>query len=676
MAMDVAGAEALLKAAPSRTPEHLRSHIFPGEQRRPSGPAGWLITVASAGLILFTLYMGLFGAIGQIGTNALHLAITIPLSILVYRADKKPPERGEQPSRLDWLLAALACASFLWAYWWQDRFEQRMIYVDEVEWPDLLMGIIAIVMTLEATRRTLDMVIVWMTLAFGCYALFGPYFPGLFEHKGTTIVMLVEHLYLIPEGLFNVIMTIAATFLFTFLLFGALLQVSGGERAFMAMAMAFAGGLRGGPAKVATVASALMGTISGSTVSNVVTTGSLTIPLMKKIGYRPEEAGAIETVASVGGALMPPVMGAGVFLMSALTGLPLITILQYSVAPAILYYTSLYFYVDIKARKHRLQGLPREVLPARLDSIFRALHLFIPIGVLIWLMMIGYTPFFASSACVIVVFFAAQLRRETRISLHQLLVGLEAATRLGLTVSSLSAASALIFGVMTITGLLVKATSIFLALAGGSLPILLVLIGVAAYIVGLGLPVTATYVIVAALGTSALGELGVGILAAHLVIFWNAQNATISPPVALTAHVAATIAKANSLRTANWAVLMAKPIFIMPFVFAYGNFLHDDPLEILFEFAGQFAFYASMPVVIEGFLLGPVGILARALFALGGAASFWSTFGPSSEGWPWFLAALALFGSAYALHRAETRAAAGEAGAGSVAPTAIEEGGE
>jgi TRAP transporter 4TM/12TM fusion protein len=644
-------------AEPRSSLTALRDHMYPPGQRRPGGIMGVVVSAGSVGLIGLTLYMGIFGTFGQIGTNALHLAIAIPLVFLLYPARKGAEHTVTPPSLPDIALAGAALAAFGWAYVSQERFSDRMIYIDAVEWYDFAFGMAAILVTLEATRRALDMIIVWLTLLFGAYALTGPIWPGLFEHRGMSLEALVEYLYLVPEGLFSSLMTIAATFLFTFLLFGAMLQASGGERTFMNLAMAAAGHRRGGPAKVAVIGSALMGTLSGSTVSNVVMTGSITIPLMKRLGYKPEEAGAIETVAGVGGALMPPVMGAGVFLMAAFTGVPLITILQYSVAPAILYYAALYFYVDIKARKHNIVGLPADQLPRLSSSFARALPLFVPIAVLVGLMVWGFTPFYASSVCVIALYAIAQLRRETRVSFRQLLIALESATRSGLNISTLSASSAMVFGVMITTALVVKSTSIFLSLAGGSIFLLIILIGVAAYIVGLAMPVTATYVIVSALGAGALGELGVPILAAHLIIFWHSQNATISPPIALTAQIAATIAKASPLKTANQAVLMANAIFVVPFIFAYGSLLSPNWFEVIFDFVALLGFFFCGTVVYEGHWTRRLDWLERGLFALAGVLLIVATLGPMAQGWPFLIGGGAAFLIATALQRRPVAAA-------------------
>ena len=262
--------------------------------------------MASVGLTVFTLYMGFHITLGPIVTRAAHLMVVIPLAFLLYPARKRLPHGG--PSPVDYFLAAAASAAFAWAIVSAERFEARFAYFDPVEPLDLVFGVLALVTVFEATRRTVGSSIVVLNLVFIVYALTGPYWPGVLQHKGTSFPFLIEHLYMLSDGLFNFITGIMATFLFTFLAFGAFLRVSGADRFFTDFAFAVAGNRRGGPAKVAIISSALMGMLSGSTVSNVATTGTMTIPMMIRMGFKPHEAGAIESTASLGGALMPPLV--------------------------------------------------------------------------------------------------------------------------------------------------------------------------------------------------------------------------------------------------------------------------------------------------------------------------------------------------------------------------------
>lgn len=627
---------------PSQTPsvdtqptelEALRDRVFPKAQRRLTGPLRAIVTVASVGLTVFTLYMGFHITLGPIVTRAAHLMVVIPLAFLLYPARKRLPHGG--PSPVDYALAAAAGAAFAWAIVSAERFEARFAYYDPVEPLDFVFGVVALVTVFEATRRTVGSTIVVLNLVFMVYALTGPYWPGVLQHKGTSFPFLIEHLYMLSDGLFNFITGIMATFLFTFLAFGAFLRVSGADRFFTDFAFAVAGNRRGGPAKVAIISSALMGMLSGSTVSNVATTGTMTIPMMIRMGFKPHEAGAIESTASLGGALMPPLMGAGVFIMAAFTGVPLVTILGYSILPAVLYFASIYFHVDSKARKEGIKPIPLEQLPRVAEVAKTQGHVVLPILVLISLLLMDYTPFFASSASVLTIVAVSMLRQSTRLTPPKLLAALEATTRVAVTVSSLSASAAVIYGVITATGLLVKVTSVLLSAADGSVFIAIVLIAAMSYILGMGLPVTASYVLIAALGAPALADMGLPILAAHLIIFWFSQDSTITPPICMTAFVAASIAEASPMRTGWECVRMAKALYILPFMFAFSGLLSESPTEIFFDFAVLFCALALLPLAIEGYWTRPLHLLERAIFSLVSAGFLKSALGPAEAGWPW-----------------------------------------
>ena len=627
---------------PSQTPsvdtqptelEALRDRVFPKAQRRLTGPLRAIVTVASVGLTVFTLYMGFHITLGPIVTRAAHLMVVIPLAFLLYPARKRLPHGG--PSPVDYALAAAASAAFAWAIVSAERFEARFAYFDPVEPLDLVFGVLALVTVFEATRRTVGSTIVVLNLVFIVYALTGPYWPGVLQHKGTSFPFLIEHLYMLSDGLFNFITGIMATFLFTFLAFGAFLRVSGADRFFTDFAFAVAGNRRGGPAKVAIISSALMGMLSGSTVSNVATTGTMTIPMMIRMGFKPHEAGAIESTASLGGALMPPLMGAGVFIMAAFTGVPLVSILGYSILPAVLYFASIYFHVDSKARKQGIKPIPLDQLPRIAEVAKTQGHVVLPILVLISLLLMDYTPFFASSASVLTIVAVSMLRQSTRLTPPKLLAALEATTRVAVTVSSLSASAAVIYGVITATGLLVKVTSILLSTADGSVFIAIVLIAAMSYILGMGLPVTASYVLIAALGAPALADMGLPILAAHLIIFWFSQDSTITPPICMTAFVAASIAEASPMRTGWECVRMAKALYIVPFMFAFSGLLSESPTEILFDFAVLFCALALLPLALEGYWTRPLHLLERAILSLVSAGFLKSALGPAEAGWPW-----------------------------------------
>ncbi|MEQ8919679.1 MAG: TRAP transporter fused permease subunit [Marinovum algicola] len=621
----------------------LRNRVFPPDQRQPGGVAGIAISVVSVLFCLMTLGMAFQVVITPIQVSMLHLAIAIPMTFMLYPALFRPEgSESRLPTPADFLFAALALAAFAWALWSYQRFQSRMPFVGEIKTADLIFGVIAIVTVFEATRRTVGMAIVYINIVFIIYALTGPYWPSLFSHRGSSFVDIIENLYMLPSGMFNFIMNIMATFIFTFLTLGAFLRVSGGDQTFNDLSMAIAGGRRGGPAKVAVVSSSLMGMLSGSTISNVVTTGTMTIPLMIRSGFKRHEAAAIEATASLGGALTPPLMGAGVFIMAEFVGLPVSTILIYSVLPAMLYYVALYAYVDIKARKRDMSGLPRDSLP-KLGLVLRlGGHVFIPILALIYLMLAGYTPYFASSACVLLTVLVSFIRRRTALTPSKLAVALETASRIVLTVSALGASAALIYGVISLTGLLVKVTGIILMLTGGSLFLGIVYVALMSYVLGMGLPVTAAYVLIAALGAPALSELGLSMFAAHLIIFWFSMDSTITPPICMTAIVAARIAGAPPMKTGFQSVLLAKALYVIPFAFAYGDLLSSNPVEIAFDVGALFVLFAGLPIAIEGYWTRALTVIERLILAGGCCLAFVAVMGSWSAGLPWLLAALAI----------------------------------
>ena len=606
-----------------------RERTFPREQRMPRGVLRLLITLICATLTLVTLYFAFTVAPDQIEARSLFLAFTIPLTMLLYPAWKHSSRH--QPSFLDWVLAALALVAFGWAFKSADGWLDRFVGYDPVSTVDFAMGIIALVTIFEATRRSVGPTIVILNLVFIGYALTGPMWPGIFKHAGMSPERFIETMYMDAEGIFNFITGLVATFIFTFLLFGVFLRISGGDRVFTNFAAAISGHRRGGPAKVAVIGSAMMGMLSGSSISNVSTTGTMTIPMMKKLGFRNYEAGAIEVVASVGGGLMPPLMGTGIFVMSSLTDIPLVEILLYSIAPALLYYAAIYFYVDNKAVERGLAGLPKDQLPRLRTVLGEGGHIFIPIFVLIGLLLMKYTPFYASAACVVTTVVISYLRRATMITPSKFVTGLEAGARVVLTVAALITSAAIIYAVIVHTGLLNKVTSILVSASGGNLIVAVVLIGLMSYVIGMGLPVTASYVIIAALGAGALQHMGLSVLAAHLIIFWFAQDSTITPPICMTAFVGARIAEAPPMRTGWESMKIAKALYIVPFMFAFSNLLTPSVADIAFDTGLALVMFYILPIAIGGYWRGPVSVPVRLCLTTSGLLLFWATVGPWSE---------------------------------------------
>ncbi len=638
----------------SASVQSLQDEIFPPEQRRPEGWFGYFITLLAAGGFLLTLYWAFTFTWTPIATRATHLAIMIPLTFLVYPAFTRG-KPAPYPSIVDICWAAVAFLAFAYTVYSEDRFNMRIPYYTPLEPLDIVAGIACVAVIFEATRRTIGMSIVIINFAFIFYALAGPIFPGVLKHRGVSALDMVESIYVFTSGMFNFITGLMVTFVFIFLSFGVFLAVSRGDKVFTDFALSIAGHRRGGPAKVAVISSGLMGSISGSSIANVVTTGSLTIPLMKRIGFRPHEAGAIETVASVGGILTPPIMGATIFILAEFTGVPIRDVLLYSILPAILYFASLYFYIDTKAAKRNLAGLPKSELPKLKKVLADGGHLFVPLIILIWMLLVGYSPFYAGAICICLIVPISYIRRHTRMTPERLLVALEGSSRVMISLTALGVSAAIIYSVIVATGLIVKLSTIILALSGGSLLAALCLVALSSYILGMGLPVSAAYVLLAATAAPSLEQLGVSLFAAHMIILWLSQDSTITPPVCMTAFVAARVAKAPPMKTGWHSVLMAKALYILPFAFAFGELLDGTVDQILFDFLALLVFFLLMPAVFEGWWFRPLGWIERGILALLGAGFIYTVPGPWQEKWIALAGLLLVTGLAAGyLHRGRT----------------------
>jgi len=602
-----------------------------GDRRELKGIPSAIATVLSAIPVLFVFYTAFRGTFPTRIQVPAVMMFMIPLVLIYYPGSKKAPIRQIPIS--DIIMAILAALSFAWMLWDYNRILYRIKYVSPVTSLDMLFGIMAIFFVIEATRRTLGWILVVTTLVLVGYTFFGPYIPGILGFKAFPFPRFIEQMYLVPEGLFSTITVIASTYLFTFVAFGSFLRASGIHKYYMDLALALAGKSRGGPAKVAVMSSGLMGTLTGSTISNLVTTGSLSIPMMKETGFKPREAAAIETAASTGGALTPPLMGAGVFVMSAITGIPVVKILVYSIIPAIMYFFSLYIVVDIKARKYGLKGLPSHKLPSLITAIKSSFHLFIPLVILIFLLATGYSPFFASASSAILIFLFSFLKKETRMGPIKMIRSVEETVKNMMPILAVSACAACIMGVITLTGLTMKFTSVIIAFSHGiTLLALFLLMGVS-YILGMGLPITLSYILVAALGAPALVELGVPLMAAHLAIFWYSQDSTITPPICMTAFVAAEMAgEKDFMKVGISTVKIAKALYLVPLFFVFTPLVSENagivgPLKV---FVQSLPLFVLMAVLTEGFLLGHLRVWEWFLTGISaisfGAAVFLTNF--------------------------------------------------
>ena len=452
--------------------------------------------------------------------------------------------------------------------------------------------------------------------SFLAYAYFGAYLPGFLSHRGYSIERIVSHMYFTTEGILGIPLGVSATFIFLFILFGAFLEKTGIGKLFIDIADAIAGWAAGGPAKVAVITSALEGTISGSSVANTVGSGSFTIPMMKKLGYRPEFAGAVEAAASTGGQIMPPIMGAAAFLIAEFIGMPYVDIAKAAAIPACLYFLGIFIEVHFEAKRCGLKGKTWEQIPRVMTVLKERGHLFVPLIAIIYILMEGFTPAYAALIGLGLSVVAGMLKKATRMSIPDIVNALESGARGALGVAIACATAGIIVGVVTLTGLGLKMANGLIDLAGGHLLLTMFFTMITSLILGMGVPTTANYVITATMCAPALVLLGVPLLAAHLFVFYFGIIADITPPVALAAYAGAGIARANPFWTGVTASKLAIGAFIVPYIFVLnpamvliGTTPYLLTMNLVTAFGGMFGIGAAM----IGFCVAPMNWFERIL---------------------------------------------------------------
>lgn len=513
---------------------------------------------------VFQLYTGLFGLMPAIIQRSTTVLFAFLLTFIGYGRTKRGNNHTIDPLDFIFLVLSVICVVYLWT-----QFKVMVFRGGDPNTTDVVLGAILTLVTLEAARRTLGLPLTLVAAFFLVYGLFGPHFPGLLGHKGYSIARISAHMYTGLEGVFSIPISVMTTFVFAFILFGSFLEVTGGARLFINLAYALAGSSPGGPAKTAVLASGMMGTISGSSLANVVTTGSFTIPLMKRVGYKPSFAGGVEAAASSGGQLMPPVMGAAAFIMAEMTGIPYLKICIAAAIPAILYFFSIFVMVHLEAKRLGLKPTPSENLPLVSDALKKSIPLLIPVGTIIYLLVTGYTPLKAAYYATGVMIITSSFSRETRLTPRKLLQCLEKSAINSIAVTAACAACGIIIGIITLTGLGLKMAQFILLVSGGKLFLTLFLTMIASIVLGMGLPTTAKYIVLATIAAPALMQIGVPMIAAHLFILYYGIIAEVTPPVALTSYAGAAVAKAPGVETAFAGLRLSFAGFLLPYLFIY-----------------------------------------------------------------------------------------------------------
>ncbi len=564
----------------------------------------------------YHLYTAAFGPPVTLVHRSLHVAMIMALGFLMYPAGKSSDMT--KPSVLDWILSLLSFAAPI--YIWSDY----MGVVQRAGNPnntDLAMATLLVVLVLECSRRVTGNALTILSVVFIIYGLFGREFPGMFMHRGYDWASLSNHFFANTEGIYGTSVSVAASYIFLFILFGTVMSKCGMGRFFNDIALALAGHTKGGPAKVSVIASGFLGSINGSAVANVVTTGAFTIPLMKKTGYSKEFSGAVEAAASVGGQLLPPIMGAAAFIMAEMISVPYSTIITWAAIPALLYYLSIVLQVHLRASKDGLIGLPKEQLPKTSDVMKCRSHLLLPVLFLLYMLFFsGTTVIFSAVMTILVTIVVSMFRKETRMSLSGFLDALANGAKQTVSVAVACACVGIIIGVCSKTGFGLTMANTIIALGSTSLLFTLFFTMITCMILGMGLPSIPAYIITATIAAPALAKLGIPAGAAHMFSFYYAMFANLTPPVALASFAAAGLSGGNPMKTGVASVKLAIAGFIVPFMFVYAPqlmLINTTLAEGAWVAASACVGVFLIAVSVEGYLFTRMAAWLRVVAAAG-----------------------------------------------------------
>ena len=570
--------------------------------------------VIAASFSGFYLYTSGFGLVSSESNRAFYLLFTSLLVFLSYPANKNKDSFA--PSILDFVFIILASVSII--YWVNEYVNYAINRVSSPSEWDTLFGVIAIIVIVETSRRALGIAIPIIAAIFLLQLYYGEYLPGKLSHSGLPFRRIIEFTFSTQEAMFGVVTATFATFVFPFMIFGAFLEKSGAGAFFMKLATSLTGKWRGGPAKIATFSSALFGSISGSSVANVVASGTFTIPLMKKVGFKNHHAGAIEAIASTGGQVMPPIMGAGVFILATLTETEYLKIAGMNVIPAILFFVFVMLMVDLEALKTGLKGLPQEEIPNFKDVIKEGWHYFIPLIIVITLLFKGYSPDFGAFWGIVSTLVLSWRNKETAMGPKEVFIGLIKGAQSNAAAGAAIGSLGIIIGGIILSGLGLKFSAILVEFSGGSLFVTVIMVTIISVIIGMGSSTTGSYIILAVVAAPALIQLGVPEIPAHLVVFYAACLSNITPPVCVSAFAAAAIAKADPMETGFAALKFGTTLVLIPFSFVYVPelLLQGSILDISVASVSYLIGYAVLAISIQGvdFFYGKISSFNRLIF--------------------------------------------------------------
>jgi len=583
-----------------------------------SGKAKIAFAALSTALVIFSLYTAMFGVFPDMIQRGAHISAVIGL--VYVRLFGLNSVGGLSWSRIKFFgLGVIGSAVLGYQFFFYEDVVSRFGSITNYEMP---IAVLAIILLLDATRRTIGWSMVGLAIFFLIYAFYGRYFPGLLAHRGYDMVRILEQVYLGADGIYGTPLGVSSTFVIIIVVLGALLEKTGASGVLMDIAVSMTRNSRGGPAKAAVVGSSLMGMISGTAVANVLTTGTISIPLMRRGGYRPAVAGAVEAVASTGGQLMPPIMGAAAFLMADIMEVPYLDITKAALLPALLFYIAVFASVHLEAVKTGLKPLESIDIPDVAQSLRNSGHVLLSIPVFIGTLISGYSVMYSSLAGIVCLLALSLLRYSSRLNPRQLIAAAVSAAEAILPVALATATAGIIIGVVTLTGMGLKFSSFIVSISGNNLLVALVLTMASSLVLGMGLPTAAAYILVATLTAPALVSMGVDLMAAHMFVFYSAMLSSITPPVALAAFAAAAICREPPMRVAMISVKFGFVAFLLPYFFVLEPRLlgMGDIGETVGVFAMAVVGVLSLACVLQGYAFGKLTTLSRIVIGIAALA--------------------------------------------------------
>lgn len=623
--------------------------------RNLTGLAGIVLSLAAFTVSFYHLYTGFFGQPEAYLHRVIHVTLMIFITFMSYSAFSRADD-GKLPW-YDLVLIFLWLVTMGYTFYEYDWIVEHIGYTEDFALYQLVLAFGAVALTLEACRRAIGWPLAALALIIFLFAFAGPHLPGFLYHLGYTPSAVADNQYFLTDGLFGLPTHISANFIFLFIVFGAFLEKSGFGQFTIEFATALAGRFRGGPAKIAVLSSGLMGSISGSSTANAVITGSFTIPMMKKIGFRDYMAGAVEASASTGGLIMPPVMASAGFLMSEYTGLPYVNVMQYILIPAVLYFLAVGIMVHIYAVKQNIPTVPREDLPSLRQTILDRGHLALPLLILIYLLVAGYSPGYAVVRCIIAIVIVSWFRKHTRMGLKDIWDALVQGGIQATVVAVAIITSGIMVGIFDLTGVAIKFSGVIVDLAGGHLLLALLYVMITAIILGMGLPLSSAYIVQVGIAIPALVVMlkNMGLDAdaivpqAHLFVIFFCAFSSITPPTAPTSYAAAAIAQSPVVPTSVEAVKLALPAFVLPYAFVANSALLTigGAGEVTVTVAFAVCSMVAMGMAVQGYCFRNLDGITRLLFLAAslGMVTPWLQWnivglvvGLALTGWEWMRA--------------------------------------